>query len=322
MRLLPRMALALAIALPVVVGVVATAAEREEQDRTPRVLWGIGDQLGPARESRFHREGTAGMVTAWFNGPGDLAWMRDAEPPAVRQVHAAGEAVQLIVWLADHPEYAVGEQFQRDVRTLVKLHEGDNGEPLYVVLFTEFETYADGDPGYRARLLEAYRKAVKVIHDEYGGARVALGFGGYAWDGTNPRDLTAYHDAIAVSDFTAVQQMQACDSKVDGRNIAVDKTRSSVRQLGGFGKPVMVSHFKLWGDRACQVSAFGEFAAEVFTESSLRALVQDGLFAWTFMADHYINDAGPGYDAAVARLRPHAAAPRPGAGGPTAGLPR
>jgi hypothetical protein len=94
-----------------------------------------------------------------------------------------------------------------------------------------------------------------------------------------------------------------------------------VRQLGGFGKPVMISHFKLWGEAGCQRSAFDEFGREMFTEASLRALAGDGLFAWTFMADHFINDAGPGYDATRERLEPYRAAPRSSAAGPSAGLP-
>jgi hypothetical protein len=289
----------------------------------PRVLWGIGDQLGPALGSRFYRDGMARMVTAWFNGPGDLDWMKQAEEPAVAKLYAAGDAVELVVWLADDPDYAISDQFQADIRTLTRLHKGRDSYhgPLYVVLFSEFETYRGDDPAYQAKLMDAYRRAVVVIHDEYDRARVALGFGGYTWDGTHDRDMTPYLDEIAVSDFTAVQQMQACDNRANGHSVAVAKVRSSVRQLGSFGKPVMISHFKLWGGASCQLSTFEQFAKEMFTTASLGSLVRDGLFAWDFMADHYINDASPVYYAVRARIKPYRASPRPSADGPSAGLP-
>jgi diadenosine tetraphosphate (Ap4A) HIT family hydrolase len=286
-----------------------------------RVLWGIGDELAPARQNPLYRSGAARMVTAWYNGPSDLDWMRQTEAASAAKAYAAGDAVELVVWLADHTEYAVGDQFQKDVRTLTRLHKPKSAGHLYIVLFTEFETYRDGDAAYRARLMDAYKKAVAAIHREYAQANVALGFGGYAWDGTHERDLRAYKDEIAISDFTAVQQMQACDSTERGRNIVVDKVRASVKQLGGYGKPVMISHFKLWGEPGCQVSAFGSFAREMFTSASITDLVRDGLFAWNFMADHYIDDAGPVRDDAVERLKLYKARPQPGPEAPTAGMP-
>ncbi|HEY0534862.1 MAG TPA: hypothetical protein VGD29_25030 [Actinoplanes sp.] len=313
------------VALPIGLGGLAVATLAAE---TPppvpgatRVLWGIGDELAPARGNQLRKAGAARMVTAWYNGPGDLGWMRQSEAAAAATAYAAGDAVELVVWLADHTDYAVGEQFQQDIRTLTRLHKPSGQGHLYIVLFTEFETYREGDAAYQARLMDAYKKAVTAIHQEYAQANVALGFGGYSWDGTHDRDLSAYRDEIAASDFTAVQQMQACDSTEDGKNIVVDKIRSSVRQLGRYGKPVMISHFKLWGDPACQVSAFGKFAGQMFTPRSVAALVHDGLFAWGFMTDHYIDDPGPVRSGAIERLQRFKALPEPGGNGPTAGMP-
>jgi hypothetical protein len=318
------LAVAAVVALPIGLGALTVATSADDLPReagATRVLWGIGDELAPARGSQLRRSGAARMVTAWFNGPGDLEWMRQSEAAAAARAYAEGDAVELVVWLADHTDYAVGEQFQQDIRTLTRLHKPSGQGRLYIVLFTEFETYRDGDDAYQARLMDAYRKAVVAIHQEYSRADVALGFGGYGWDGTDERDLSAFRDEIAVSDFTAVQQMQACDSTEDGRNIVVDKIRSSVRQLGAYGKPVMISHFKLWGDPGCQVSAFGKFAGEMFTPGSVAALVHDGLFAWGFMADHYVDDPGPVRDHAVGALQRFKALPQPGPDAPTAGMP-
>jgi hypothetical protein len=288
-----------------------------------RVLWGIGDQLGPAREAPFYRDGGARMVSSWFNNPGDLGWMKGYRGSDFSDQYGAHRALELVVWLADNADYAVSPRFQTDIRTLTRLYKGSgpNYGPLYIVLFTEFETYKGGDPAYQAKLMSAYLKAVAVIHSEYDQARVALGFGGYGWDGVHDRDLAPYRQVIEASDFTAVQQMQACSSEVGGQNIMVPKIRSSVRQLGSYGKPVMISHFKLWGDAACQASAFEKFSREMFSPASLAALTADKLFAWGFMSDHFINDAGGAYADFRSRIGPHIAALPPSADAPTSGLP-
>jgi hypothetical protein len=95
-----------------------------------------------------------------------------------------------------------------------------------------------------------------------------------------------------------VQAMQACDNERDGQNIIVPQIRSSVKQLGTYGKPVMISHFKLWGDPSCQTAAFEKFMRAVFTDKSISALAADNLFAWNFMDDYYIDNPGPTYEIA------------------------
>ncbi|MEV4702441.1 hypothetical protein [Actinoplanes sp. NPDC049316] len=315
-------------AVVILAAAVGTAAAGPGTDGTngttapPRILWGIGDQLGPALGSSLYRHGVAHMVTAWFNGPGDLDWMSETDGSAAAGIYAAGGAVELVVWLDDDPQYAISTRFQSDIRLLTRLHKGSGPDygPLYVVLFTELETYSGGDPAYRTALLDAYRRAVVAIHEEYSGARVALGFGGYGWDGVHDRDLTAYRDAIAVSDFVTVQQMQPCEGLLTGQDDAAARVRTSVRQLGRYGKPVMISHFKLWGDERCQREAFERFTADVFTAASLRDLVRDGLFAWGFMADDYINEASP-RDAAVRRIATYRAGLRHRGDLPSAGVP-
>jgi hypothetical protein len=303
---------------------LAPAACTRAGAERPRMLWGIGDQLGAAQSTPFYRDGLANMVTTWFNGAGDLDWMKGyANGTAVSDLYGSGKAIELVVWLADDPGYAISDKFQADLRTLIGLYRGTGPHygPLYVVLFTEFETYQDGDEAYRAKLMAAYLAAVKVVHAEYNEARVGLGFGGYAWDGSGERDLARYTAQIEASDFVATQHMQACDTEVNGRNVIIDKVRSSVRQLGSYGKPVMISHFKLWGSPSCQVTAFKKLSREVFTGPSLAQLAADGLFAWDFMSDHYINDAGSVYADFRGRIAPYVAALPPSPLLPSAGLP-
>jgi hypothetical protein len=162
----------------------------------------------------------------------------------------------------------------------------------------EWETYSS-EPDYDQALERAYLGAVEVVHDAYALAQVALGFGGYEWGSTPTRDLSLWKDAIAASDFTAVQAMQDCHSRKNGHSILVPQIRASVRQLGTYGKPVMISHFKLWGTPGCQAAAFRSFAEEMFTEGSMRSLTRDHLFAWGFMQDDYLT--GPFHESPAVR---------------------
>jgi hypothetical protein len=264
-----------------------------------RILWGIGDQLSGAVQTPIYKHAPVNMVTAWYNGPGDLGWMSGYQSSStISDLYGQGKAIELVVWLGQHADYAVSSQFQEDAKALARIFKGNGPHygPLYVVLFTELETYSS-DPGYFPNLKRAYFQAMATFH-RYANANVALGLGGYAWEATPDRDLGFWDDAIKASDFTAVQAMQACDNEKNGQNIIVPQIRSSVKQLGTYGKPVMISHFKLWGDPGCQTAAFDKFMGEVFTHRSLSALAADNLFAWSFMADYYINRPGPTYESA------------------------
>ncbi|MFG2042821.1 carbohydrate-binding domain-containing protein [Dactylosporangium sp. NPDC048998] len=289
-----------------------------------RVLWGLGPGIADAVEAPVYRDAGMNMVTTWYNGPDDLEWISGyARPSTISDLYGSGKAVELVVWLADHPEYAVSAQFQRDIKAVTAALKGSGPHygPLYVVLFTEWETYSS-DPGYPGRLKAAYLKAAAAIRAEYAGARVALGFGGYLWGSWGDRDLSFWSDAIAASDFTAVQQMHACDYEQDGQSALVAQIRTSVRQLGSYGKPVMISHFKLWGSPACQVQAFDKFANAMLTDSSMHELTNHGLFAWNFMPDHYLDDPGPVREASAALIGRYSASLPPSLYIPTAGLPR
>ena len=214
----------------------------------------------------------------------------------------------MIVWLAQNrqtADYAIGEQFLTDIKELTEIFKGNgpNYGPLYIVLFTELETYPPaGEPAsenYKRALSDNYLKAVEIIRDTYDKAQVGLGFGGYSWPEQVPasRDVARWEEAIAVSDFTCVQQMQSYRNwhQLPG------KIRNSVRQLGTYDKPVMISHFKIWSGGpddnpdpyekkvADAQGAFDNFMDDMFTEASLSSLYADGLRAWVFMNDEYIR---------------------------------
>jgi hypothetical protein len=278
----------------------STMATMTTRPQRPRILWGIGDQLSSAVASPIYRNAPVNMVSAWYNGPGDMGWMSGYQKGStMSDLYGRGKAIELIVWLGDQADYAISPQFLEDARVLARTFKGNGPHRgrLYVVMFSELETYSS-DPGYFVNLKRAYFQAMAIFHKENVNARVALGLGGYEWGSAPNRDLSFWNDAIRASDFTAVQAMQACDSERNGQSILVPQIRSSVKQLGRYGKPVMISHFKLWGDPGCQTAAFGKFMRAVFTDKSISALAADNLFAWNFMDDHYINNPGPTHEIA------------------------
>ncbi len=253
------------------------------------------------------------MVTSWYNGPADLGWMSGyAETNIISGLYEQGKALELVVWLADDPSYAVSSQFQSDLAKLITVFKGNGPDygPLYVVLFTEFETYSS-QPGYNLKLRSAYLAAVRTVHTTDQQAYVALGFGGYDWSAAEPeRDLSFWEPAIAASDFTAFQAMQDDTSVTrNGENIVVPEIESAVHQLGGYGKPVMISHFKLWGDPAGVSQAFARVAAILLRGPELDKLRSEGLFAWDFMGDDYVNDPGPGLSYAESAIARYASGP-------------
>lgn len=255
-----------------------------------KVLWGMGDNIAGAESKSMFTDPDSPqkMVTTWYNGTGDLGWISGYTGCCTMSNYAKkGYAQHLVVWLADSPAYAVSPQFLTDLATLTKAMKGDGPEysPLYITLFSEFETYST-DPAYMTQLHDQYMKAVDVVHNTASQAYVSLGFGGYTWAGKTTADLAKWNDAIAKSDFASVQAMQACDNTNGppaGTNEVIPNLRNSVAQLGSTGKPVMVSHFLTWGDGTCPITAFKKIRDDLLSPSSLASLTSKGLFAWDMM---------------------------------------
>jgi hypothetical protein len=271
----------------------------------PKLIFGMGDEISTAESSHLYQDAPVNMVTSWYNNAGDLSWMKGyADTNQVERVYARGEANELVVDLSSDPSYAVSSQFQTDIATLTSIFKG-NGPvygPLYIVLFTEFDTYEPGNTAYISQLMTAYTKAVGVIHKAYPKAKVALGLGGYNWSGSRKTktDLGPERGAIKDSDFVAVQAMQDCTDEGQLEN----EVHASIAQLSTFHKPIMVSYMKLWGDTvSCDTSAMSTFEEHIFTQSTLATLTSEGLFAWGFMIGDYINTPGPALDKAVTIVR-------------------
>ncbi len=291
-------------AVAVIIGVLAStlAMGSAHASTVPKLIFGMGDEIAGAEATPLYNDAPVNMVTSWYNDSGDLSWMNGYRGTnQIEQIYAEGKANELVVDLNSDPSYAVSAQFQTDIASLTSIFKG-NGPvygPLYIVLFTEFDTYEPGNSAYTSQLLSAYINAVGVIHGVDPQAKVALGLGGYNWSSspTATTDLGPETAAIDDSDFVAVQAMQDCQNEGQLEN----EVHASIAQLSTFHKPIMISYMKLWQSNVdCATSAMSTFEAHIFNDATLTTLTAEGLFAWGFMDDTYITTPGPALNTAIA----------------------
>jgi hypothetical protein len=266
----------------------------------PRLLFGMGPEADVARRSPLVRQAPVRMLTSWYNGPGDLAWMAAWKSSLVPRAYAAGYALHLIVYAGD-PEgpiatphgdacgrrYPLSSRFLDDMRQIARIFAGAaSGPRLYVSLFTEFQTYPckdnawNADPAanaYYRTLKDRYRGALAVFHQLAPNARVSLSWGGWQtrWDdpatGAGRSLFRHFQDVLRMSDFQSFQAM-ATDSNVDD-------IRAMVRTLGRYG-PVMLAHYK--PDNGSRTVSEADLRA-ILTDRYLTDVAEDGLFAMSFM---------------------------------------
>jgi hypothetical protein len=276
----------------------ATATRSEPAP--PSLLFGIGPEADAARSTRLVRQAPVGMLTSWYNGPGDLAWMSGWKDSLVPRAYAAGYALHLIVYTGD-PEgpvatphgdacgrrYPLSGRFLGDMRQLARVFAGAaSGPRLYVSLFTEFQTYPcsdnawNADPAvtayYRA-LKDRYRATLAIFHQLAPNARVSLSWGGWQarWDdratGAGRSLFRQFADVMRVSDFQSFQAMATDSNTAD--------IRAMVRILGAYG-PVMLAHYKPDNGSG---AVFEADLRTILTDRYLAEVTRQGLFAMSFM---------------------------------------
>jgi hypothetical protein len=260
----------------------------------------MGPVASSASTNRLVAEAPVRMLTTWYNGPADLKWMTSWKHDLVPRFYAHGYSLHVIVF-TDEPEvqistaygpacgrpYPLSDRFLEDIGQIADTFAGPStGPPLYVTLFTEFQTYACTDNAwnpdaptnayYRA-LKDRYLEALAVFHQHAPNARVSLGWGGWQtrWDDPSSgagRSMFQYFDDIMRdSDFQSFQAMQS-DSNVGD-------VRAMVQTLGAYG-PVMLAHYK--PDNGSQAT-FDADTQAMLTDGYLSELTAAGLFAWSFM---------------------------------------
>ena len=265
-----------------------------------QIRFGMGPVASSASKSRLVTQSPVRMLSTWYNDPTDLRWAMNWKHDLVTQLYAANYSLHIIVF-TDGPEvqistaygsacgraYPLSDRFLDDMRQLAQTFAGPaQGPPLYITLFTEFQTYACVDnawnpdaptTAYYRALKDRYRAALAVFHQYAPNARVSLGWGGWQtrWDdpsiGAGRSMFQYFADVMRASDFQSFQAMQSDSNVAD--------VRAMVQTLGAYG-PVMLAHYK--PDNSSQAT-FDADTQTMLTDSYLSEMTAAGLFAWSFM---------------------------------------
>lgn len=282
---------------------------------TDKILFGLGAQADGAMTQKLYREANVGMLTSWFNGPDDLKFMSAWRNTTVQQAYVNGKAMHLIVWTGG-PEkqirtsygpacgrnYPFSASFEDDMRQLAEIFAGRrDGPPLYVSMFTEFQTYPCQDNNWRGSenyyrgLQDRYLKAQDIFHAHAPNSQVSLTWGGWQADWDDPAKgggkslIPHFSEAMNRSEF---QSFQAMDSRSNRRHMA-DMSRILGSYGPGGGKKVMVAHFK--PDSGSQ-TVWSQDLSAIFEEPFIAQLKRNGLFAFSFMDETNINASSQSYN--------------------------
>ena len=183
--------------------------------------------------------------------------------------------------------YPLSAGFLGDMAQLAQTFAGSG--PLYVTLFTEFQTYpcADnawvGSESYYRALKDQYLAALAVFRQHAPNAKVSLGWGGWQarWDnpatGAGRSLFPHFADVMQASDFQSFQAMES--------DTNVQDVRDMVQILGAYG-PVMLAHYKP-DNGSCAVATAD--LTTMLTDAYLREVTADGLFAWSFMDERIVT---------------------------------
>jgi hypothetical protein len=276
------------------------AAASSPPTTATRVLFGIGAEADTARQTPLVQQAPIKMLSSWYNGPKDLSWLSGWQTGTVPSAYSAGYALHLIVWTGDAEKavppthgdacgraYPLSAGFLDDMAKLAQIFAGrKDGPPLYVTMFTEFQTYPCVDnawnpdratTNYYLALKDSYRAAYSIFHRYAPNAEVSLGWGGWQASFDAPatgggRSLFGrFADVMRMSDF---QSFQAMDSTSNTAAIT-----AMVSVLGSYG-PVMLAHYK--PDDGSQ-RVFDADLHTVLTASYLHMLIGKGLFAISLM---------------------------------------
>jgi hypothetical protein len=280
-----------------------------------RLLYGLEGGVSLAQASELVQDVPIRMLTTWFHQSSELATLTGWRGSVVPDAYDKGFALHLLVpsWEDDdNPEVpfetrygtACGRKepftdtFRDDMRALARIFAGRaEGPPLYVTMFHEVSAFACGDNGYyeNTPATRAYYRALKdryleirnIFHTEAPNARVGLGWQG--WQATlddhpeaggGPSMFEDFADVLAVSDFNSVLSWQEPGN--------VEQIRQAVRILGEYG-PVMVAAY---ANDDVPPDVIDRDLRTLLTDSSIAALVADGLFAWGFNEEKGMVDAG------------------------------
>lgn len=272
-----------------------------------KIIFGMGSQAGPAMGYRLIKEAPVHMLTSWYNGTKDLGWMRIQQNDLIPRLYKNKFIVHLITW-TDLPEeniqtpygpacgrpYPVSAQVVEDMKQLAQIYNGPG--IMYVSLFTEFQTYTctdnnwNGNENYYKTLKDNYKKIAEIFHSFAPRSKVSLSWG--SWQSTyddkehqGGRSLFAHFaDTIKQSDFASFQAMESYSN--------VQEIKDMTRILGSYGKPVMLAHYK---PASGSHDVFDNDLKSIFTDGVMKELINNGLFAMSFMDSELIDSSESSY---------------------------
>lgn len=286
---------------PSVTATFTVAPTATPRAAAPLILFGLGPEADSAKSSPLNQAAPLGMYSSWYNGTKDLAWMQYWYTSGFirNSIYGTGRAAHLIIW-SDGPNvtspvcgrpYPVSTQILADMQTLATYWAGAaNGPPLYVTLFTEFQTYPCiedqwvGAQDYYNLLKTRMLQIRDIFHQYAPNSRVSIGWGGWQtrWDdptnGGGASLIPYFADIMSQMDFQSTQLMN--------NDANVQDAQRMVSALGQYG-PVMVAHYK---PENTSDSTFYADISTIMTSSFLGGLVSHGLFAWSFMDQACFND--------------------------------
>lgn len=275
-----------------------------------KLIFGLGPEADAARMSQLNSSASLGMYTSWYNGPSDLAWIVGWKDSLVPQIYATGRAIHLIIWSDDAEggvpcgrQYPISAQINGDMVRLAQTFAGsEGGPPLYVTLFTEFQTYPcvdnqwSGAEAYYTQLQAKMIQIRDIFHQNAPNAKVSIGWGGWQTRSDDAatgggRSLFAHFDAtMRAMDFQSFQAMQS--------DTNVNDVRQMTQTLGAYG-PVMLAHYKPDGFHP---AVFDADVTTMMTDTFLSEMTGYGLFAWSFMDQGEMSSSPAVFNQVVAAI--------------------
>ncbi|MFC4395179.1 hypothetical protein [Arthrobacter sedimenti] len=319
-------------------GVRQPGADRAAADRAAAVqaaanqgglLFGLGPQAYRALEYRLVNEAPVNMITSWYNFRTDMGFFDIYRTAVTPQIYAAGKAMHLVIWdgyprpgtPGGSPDgivqtkygpvcgeaYPLSREFQADMVQLAKNTGGPaSGPPLYVSMFTEFQTYPCREDGnywdtgqayYRA-LKDAYLEAKDAFHTYAPNSKVALTWGGWAATFDDPARgggrsmLPFFKDVMDDSDFQSFQAM--------GVHENVEQTTWMVKALHGYGNGLsLLAHYKPDND---SLAVYDADMKGFFTDSKMAELKANGLFGFSFLSQDLLMSSEARFQQAKAAI--------------------
>jgi hypothetical protein len=281
---------------------VTPTPTKQWKNATDGFIFGLGSQAYQLDREPLVQQAPVDMFTSWYSFPSDLEFFNHYRTSVTPQTYASGRAMHLVIWTAQDKEhhtvtkygdacgapYPLSQQFQDDMKQLAINTGGSaDGPPLFVSMFTEFQTYPCNEDGnywdtgqvYFSALKDAYRQAKATFHQYAPNSKVALTWGGWSATFDDPargggRSLIPYFaDVMNESDFQSFQLMSTMDNKVQIEGMT--KALSSY----GNGKS-LAAHYKPDNDSA---AVYDADMAGIFTPESMASLQANGLFGFSFM---------------------------------------